>query len=247
MPGQEFFYAVLFSAVGLFGFGGLMAARQRQLRWNVADAANLRIGLEYGLCAAVFALLPFPLYYLLGVSVTIWHLSSFLLVCFMLVESIRIFYNIQALRMRWPLAMIAFLVFSAIFLTIELINTLWWGSLGVYAGGLLWILGVAGVQLVAFVCYARPPFAARYGSQPGRYAVRGFLTDRVHTDRLRSDHAAGYPNSPANGNAHTYRDPIQHAGRQQHADRNPVNRARVTHRGPVTDGFVRSDENAFWG
>lgn len=247
MPGQEFFYAVLFSAVGLFGFGGLMAVRQRQTRWNTAEAASLRIGLEYALSAAVFALLPFPLYYLLGVSVTIWHLTSFLLVCFMLVESARIFYNMQALRPGWPAAMGAFIVFSALFLTIELVNTVWWGSLGIYAGGLLWILGVAGVQLVAFVCYARPPFAARQESQSGQYAVRGLFTERVYTDRLRGDHAPGYSNGSAHLNAYAHHDAIQHAGRQQHADRHPVNRARVAHRRTVTDGFVRSDKNAFRG
>lgn len=239
MPGRDFLFAVMFVGAGFFGFGGLIGLRHRQAQWTLPDAINLRLALEYSLAAVIFALLPFPLYYIFGVKAVIWGLSSFLLALFLMTQTGRVFYHANLLTLRWPLVTILLLVLSVIFLTIEFVNTLRWSSMAGYAWGLLWILGVAGVQFVAFICYERPVAGGLHPGAPVVYGYRGALADRMVTERVRGGLRPADPDRTPDSHADVHPNALANARLERYTDRNAFTGPGDGYRRPVTHTAVR--------
>jgi hypothetical protein len=249
MPGNEFFFAVLVFGGAILGFGGLAGLRLKQRRWNGVEARGLRFALEFGLFTAVFALVPFVLFYLFSFETVVWRLSSLLLAAFLGTEMVRIAYQVWRFGALWPATTTLLLVFSGILLTIEGVNVLWWGALVGYAIGLLWIVILAGTQLIAFVCYDRSGISATQGYQvgnagrgdvdPGRYGHHGLLGQR-----LQRDHRADHPYGAAYDHADTQRHAVGNTGRSRHAHRLAFTRTRDGHGRTVANPVVRPDPDS---
>ncbi|HEX2622756.1 MAG TPA: hypothetical protein VHL11_21505 [Phototrophicaceae bacterium] len=160
MSGTEFFRLIVPTAMGLMGVTALMGVfRKRSGLWDAAEQAGLWLSLELGLVAVLFALLPYPLSYSFGITpeteTAIWRLGSLLLVLYLIFHMFLVNEKRRRFRAQYPLVMRFLLVLSGIFLTMEFVNAIWWGSLGGYTWGVLWLVALCGIQLIAFVCYDR--------------------------------------------------------------------------------------------
>jgi hypothetical protein len=236
MKGSEFFYAVMLIGTGLFGFGGLLALRRREAGWDEATAAGLRLALEFSLCAVILSLLPFVLFYMMDVDHVLWQVVSLFLALFLFAEIGIMAYKAQMLGLRWPVVSIFLLALSVVFLTIEVINTVWWRSLGWYAGGLTWVLGVAGVQFLAVAVYER--VSTGTADAAVHYGMR-----RVVAERVRSHSTASRPNGAPGSDINPYLDPVEYARHQRYAHRF-TNTHAAAHRGTNANTAVRSDAAA---
>lgn len=219
MNAYQFFIPSMFLGLLLLGFGGLAGLHAWRIRqyhyWDEVERTGLRWLLEFSLAAVVFALLPFPLYLLLGdgSGAFVWGISSLLLSGFMGAMIARITYKSQRYQANWPLMVVSLLVLSAILLTIEVVNVFWWRALGVYAMGVFWILTLSGIQFVIFITYERHPI-------PQHHPIGTVTAD----NRVQRNDAANYPNGTANGYSHVHRNPFDYARRQRYADRYPFTR-----------------------
>lgn len=242
MPGYEFLIVVMFIGVVIFGFAGMVAWRARQTQWDAAERSGIRLALELSFATVLLALLPFPLYYLFESGGVVWRLASVFSVIFLFVEGAKTFRQMTRYGAKWPALMISLLVLSGILLTIEMVNIFWWGSLAVYAFGLMWIVGLAGVQYISFVCYdldlllqkkthdsTQSAYAVHRAKQPGERVQRG----------SRADH----PNGKAHTSTNPYRDPVSYARRQRYAHRLPLAHEQRSYRGPLSDAAFRADED----
>ena len=247
MPGNEFFFAVLVFGSAVLGFGGLAGLRLKQGKWNGLEARGLRFALEFGLFSVIFALVPSVLYYLFNFETVVWRLSSLLLAAFIGTEMVRIVYQVWRFGALWPATTTLLLVFSGILLTIELINVLWWGTLVGYASGLLWIMLLAGIQFIAFVCYDRSGSIAiqqsykvgKTGRGPldsGGYGHHGLLGQR-----LQRNHRANHPHGAAYDHADSQHHPVGNAGRIRHRHRLAFTRSRDGDGRTVANPIVRAD------
>jgi hypothetical protein len=152
MNGSEFFIPVAISGVFLAGFTGLIAINRKMPSWDVAEQLSVRFSLEFCLFATLFALLPYPLYYL-GDETFALRISSMAMALFLGVEISRIRHYSRKFGSHWSFTMVLLLALSTIFLTIEFVNALVWNSLAGYTAGLLWIVLLAGIQFIAFIIY----------------------------------------------------------------------------------------------
>jgi hypothetical protein len=252
MTGREFFFfGVMVIGIGVLGTCGLAGLRAR--RWGLDDAerSGLQLALEFSLLAVVFALVPFAMHALFVFEAVAWQLSSLVLAALLLAQITRIGFMTYHLGARWPAATISLLVLSAILLTIELVNVIWWRGFSGYAVGLLWVLLLACVQFVAFVSYGQQSTEAA----PVVGTIRNYAQDRVAAgdsyhgilgERLRRNSSSGNPNRAPHAHRYTHRDPIHYARRQRYADRLANPRARHAHRRPFADTAAGRDYDDGW-
>jgi hypothetical protein len=245
LTGQEYLCLVLLIAATLFALGTVTGMRQKPTQWDAVAGLNLRISLEFSLSAVLFALVPFPLYHLFRLELVVWGLGSLLLALVLLVEIGRIYYKMNVLGARWPFIMATLLVLTSVVFTVEVVNFLWWNGLAGYAYGLLWLLIVAGLQLIAFIAYDAPlverdeaTFAAHRLENDPRYGHHGLLPERLRRER-RADHSNRAPNHYAN----PYSDPVAVAKRERYANRYPFTRPNTRAGGTLPHAAVRRDQN----
>jgi hypothetical protein len=159
MNGAEFFRIIVPTAMGFIGLTALLGVLRRGKSTDAAERAGLWLSLELGLMTTIFALLPFPLFYSFDTATTselfVWRLGSLLLVVYLALHLFVVNDNRRRFRAQYPQLMQLLLVLSGIFLTMEFVNAIWWGSLAAYTWGVLWLLALSGIQLIAFVCYDR--------------------------------------------------------------------------------------------
>lgn len=236
MHSTDFLFAVL--AVGLVFFGfGLIIGRYRRDQLDGAERFSLRLSLEWSLLAIAFALLPFPLFFVSGAERAVWGLASLLLGLVLLTQVIRIAAKLNVFAVRWPLALGLLLVLSAVFSTIELLNALFVRGLAWYAWGLLWLLMMAGLQVVAFLFYDRTTaYETLPLDIPPAYEHHNLVADRVRRDR-RASRTYGATVRYRHANF----DPITHARLERYADRYGVPRARDGNWRPFPNPVVRPD------
>jgi hypothetical protein len=208
MIAERFLFAVMILGAVFPGFTGIMAWQRKNRLWDEAEKATLRLSLTFGFFAVVFALLPFALYFVGGTMAFTWRLSSLIMVIYLFGAIWQGMALARRFKTQWPVASISLLVISTIFLTMELINAIWWSSLGAYALGLLWLLTLAGVQFIVFTAYDQQPMESR-----GAVSVAAY----THSDPLRlwRQRSAGYSNGAGYGHAHLnpYSDPHARLGR----------------------------------
>ncbi len=250
MVGSDFFIAVMLLGIGLLGSGGFAGLWIKQRHWSEAEEAGLRFMMEFSLAAVLLALMPFVLSYIIHSRSAVWRISSVFYSIFMFVEIGRIYFKANLLGVRRVWAAVFLLVLSVIMLTIELINLFWWGSLVGYAGGLLWLLTLAGIQFIAFVCHDRSAFS----SDVQRYTVAAVGQNKpvggayrhhgVLGERLQRDYPAHHPYRTAHRHRHTHRNPVEHARRERHAHRLAFTRTRAGYGRTVANPTVRSNQDA---
>ena len=240
MPGLEFLIVVTFVGVVLLGFSGLVGWRAKNAHWNAAERSSIRLALELSMATMLLSLLPFPLFYLFELEWVVWRFASVVIILFMFIEGNKVYRQMSRYGATWPVTMISLLVLSAILLTIEVVNVLMWGSLAVYAGGLLWILCLATIQFIAFVCYDLNLVPSQNKKEDRRsdYAIHnagGGMQRRSRTD---------YPNGKANGGTNIHRNAISYARSQRFAHHLPLAHDERSYRGPVSDAPFRADDDA---
>lgn len=234
MFGEAFFFITIIVGTLLFSVGGL-AGRQHK-RMSRAEIAGLRLLLELSLGVIVLALVPDVLFFFFALPGVVWRLASFTIAVFLLMEIGRVIEKTRTLGARWPGTMIFLLVLSGIMLTIELINMLWWSSLAGYTAGLLWILTLAGIQFIAFVCY--DPVA------PKRYSIQSVVSADGRYRQLQRDHRSDRANGPpfchTDHNAQTIGDRRS----QHHTHRLAFTRTRDGYGRTVANPAARSHTDA---
>ncbi len=195
LPDAAYFYGIVVLGMLLAGFSALVGLRA------IVDGDRrpglrrvLRLAVELGVAAALFALLPFVLSYLHDSDGFAWRTGSLLLALY----GGWVTWRLWRLKRGAGLSLIALLVFCAVFLTIEAVNAVWWSSLALYAGGLLWITALDGLLFIALVTYAHAPTHATR-PDPG-------LADAA-IERMRRQRIAGDPDGTAQPyrNVHDYR------------------------------------------
>lgn len=252
MNGTEFFRLVVAAAMGLLGITAVVGVLRRWMQADAAARAGMWIALEVGLVTILFALLPFPLTYSAVSEMVVWRFGSLMMVLYLTVHLLTVNENRRRYRAQYPVVMRLLLVLSGIFLTMEFINAIWWGSLAGYTWGVLWLLALTGIQLIAFVVYDRQtstvsaqilPYraapvetiaqAAGYGnrSDPGNDA-----RDAVAI-RVRGGNRPGDPDGASNHHPDDYarRDSLRRE-RYRYTDNHSV----YSYRRSVADATVRS-------
>lgn len=247
MRGLEVFLLIFLLALALFSFEALVGLRSYTTgRWNAISGVNLGVALEFTLGAIILSVLPFVLAVLLGMVPHIWGVGSFVLAVFLLLQIARIYVKMNTLQARWPLVMATLLVLSGIVLSIEVINSFWWGSLAWYAYGLLWIMAVAAIQLIAFALYdversdAFHPGLSPAPPQPVDHQprLRGLMPERMRRERR-----AAHPDRAPDDHANIYRDPVAFARRERYAHRYPLSGADTRPRRTNANPAVRPNPN----
>lgn len=249
MPGNEFFFAVLVFGSAILGAGGLAGLRLKQGKWNGVEVRGLRFALEFSLFSVVFALLPSVLYYLFNFETVVWRLSSLLLGAFIATEMVRIIYQVWRYGALWPTTTALLLVFSGILLTIEFINVLWWGVLAAYASGLLWILILAGIQYIAFVCYDRSGTTETQDYSVGKTtrglgSTGGYGHHGILGQRLQRHDRANHPHRAAHDHGDAQRHPVRNARRLRHRHRLAYTRSGDGDSRTVANPTVRPDPDS---
>jgi hypothetical protein len=232
MNGTEFFKIIVPTAMGFIGLTALLGIFRRGKSLDAAERAGLWLSLELGLMTTIFALLPFPLFYSFDTATAselfVWRLGSLLLVVYLTLHLFVVNDNRRRFRAQYPEMMRLLLVLSGIFLTMEFVNAIWWGSMAGYTWGVLWLLALSGIQLIAFVCYDRQTTLLS-----GFSAYRQPVVDQ----RVRGVERAGDSNRPPVANANDHgsgnrlnRDPYRYT------DDNAV----YSYRRSVSDATVRT-------
>jgi len=221
MTGVTFLLITLIPGISLLGLGGILGLR-RSL--DAGQREDLRLLLELSLFTVLFTLLPLALSAIFHHEPFVWRMASLALGVFLFVHVGRSYYKINVYGMRWPFAMISLLVLSAILLTIEIINVLWWAAAGAYIWGVLWMLTLSGIQFIAFVLYDRNlPISRTPVGTPQIFSLEDTRPDYrvpdVLRQRVQRDHATSRADGTANNYPHTYRDPVSYARRERYANR----------------------------
>ena len=252
MNGSSFFYGVIICGLGILGLNGVVGlrvtarphwGRRETRRWR----REWRSVMELGFFALVFALVPLLLSTIMDFETVIWRLASLTLAAFLATYLARLGYRARRYGVLWPGATILLLVILAILLTIEMVNMLWWGALASYAGGLLGILTLAGIQLITVVGYDRADFAQilplfqQLPKTSGRGArSRDYRHHGVLGQQLQRHHRPDHPDGAPDGHGDLHRHPHPHAQRLRHTHRLAFTRARDRNRRPFTNPAARS-------
>jgi hypothetical protein len=157
MEGESFLLTVAQLGFALAGFAALLSVfRRTETRWSFSELAGQSLIIESSLSAALFALLPFPLFYVVGE--TVWQLCSALLVIFFVLwGSFDYRRTGQASRRDQlfinrlsPSSLLYLLALIGVAL-LQLANVLDGGTVPSYMAGLLWLLIAAGSQFMIFI------------------------------------------------------------------------------------------------
>lgn len=260
--GTEFFQMAVLTALSLLGITAILGVIRKRSHWDRAERVGLWLSLEIGLFAVLFALLPQPLNYTFGVEDVAWRFGSLALTMYFGFLVLTINSKQRQFGAQFPLVMRLLLAICVIFLTMELVNAVWWGSLAGYAFGVLWLVALAGIQFIAFVCYDRFDLQERYETitqnqpqtQPASATIRQHATHppnslaggggiHAHSiqsaDGLRSSASTGHPNGAPNNHAYQHttgrlpRDPNRYSNDHQ----------SPTYGGTIADPAVRTHQN----
>ena len=161
MPGTDYLYAIAQVAVALIGFSGVVAALQvrSSAEYSEQDAALLRLLIERGMVALVFALLPALLSLLMLSGQVLWFWCSTLLATYTLISFLRLvrrraFYMFGHSRVRrWGFYAATFVALTTA-LVLQLLNAfavLPNPGVGWYALGTTWFLVAGGMLFVQLV------------------------------------------------------------------------------------------------
>jgi hypothetical protein len=128
----------------------------------------------------------------------------------------------------------ALLTFTGIMVLMEFANAVLWSSLGVYTGGLLWIVTLCGIQFIAIVAYE---------NQSGFSHVDGDWSNMRMRGRMRGGNGTDHPNGTANLYANIH--PDSPAPRQLGRDPNRYSDQRAANGRAVANPAVRANSNGF--
>lgn len=246
--GSVFFYGVLFAGVSLLGAVVYSWVTHRRIGWrDESERASLRLALEFSLGVVAFALIPFLFHRIFQFETVAWQLCSLAIAMFLIVQIMRISYAAHVYGVRWPIVLISLLVLSGILLTIEVVNVFRWQSFAGYAGGLAWILILAGIQFAAYVYYVRFGASQFVFSSPetGFQDVELFAAGYhgILGERLRRDRRANHPDRSPYRYRHVHRDPVSYARRQRYAHRLANPYAYRAYRRAITNAAFWADED----
>jgi hypothetical protein len=222
LTGVEFFTLVAALGALFAGFTEIVILLRRRGRGfyalDLAERDGLTLSLEFNIFAVVFSLLPFPLFYSGRSEAFAWRLSSMALALFLSFELFKAIGRARRHAVRWPTLMGALVAGTGLVIGMAFLNAIWWSSLAVYTGGLLWIMLLCGVQFAAIVSYEHHyGFAPTPGVDDAHAGRRG----EPFRGRLRRFGGGGHPNRApdahpdGDGHGHGYprlgRDPNRYA------------------------------------
>jgi len=160
MKGESFLVAVAQIGIMLGGFAGFVSMfRQTGREWIPQEIEGIKLIIQCTFGTTCFALLPFPLFFMLGVETTVWRISSLFLASFLAFEILLQRSKVKKLTgmgapPRGPMVLLFFIPVSILFVA-QLLNTFRWSSIAALAWGLLYLLVAAGIQLFIFLVHFR--------------------------------------------------------------------------------------------
>ena len=142
MIGESFLLGVAQIGMVLAGFGGVVAVfRHTHQHWLSREIMAVRFMFEHSFAVVFFSLVPFLFLYASIADVFIWKLVSFFLALFLVFEIWITSFRLKQVTSRYPrLLKYTFFLPSLFFFEVEILNSILWGSLSIYALGLLWLL-----------------------------------------------------------------------------------------------------------
>lgn len=235
MAGTLFFYAIILLSVGIFIGFSYFKLRGQQYFIHDGVAITVRVGSEHSLLALIFAVLPFLMYELLAVRVMTWDVTSLLLGVVMLFAWGRIVWVARTLHIRWHLFNIIIVALYGIIAIITLANAFWWHTLEGYMFGVMWMVGIALVQLFTLVYFDPDPIPK---TNSIRYHYHGSLLGRLWRNRR-----SGRPNRSPNNHTVAHTNPVDHARRERYTDGFAFTRPPKSNRRSVAHTTLRSNKN----
>lgn len=159
MKSESFLIGVAQIGMVFTGVTGIVAMfRHTDQGWLAREILAVRFILEHSFAVVFFALLPILFSYMCITEPTILRMVSLPLSCFFVFQIYITDYRTKRVPSRKPrLLLYTFLYPALFFFEVELLNTIWWGSLPVFIFGLLWLLIPPGVQFYLFVLFLRSP------------------------------------------------------------------------------------------
>ncbi|GEM_PF-889859 len=185
MKGESFLVAVAQIGIMLGGFAGFVSMfRQTGREWIPQEIEGIKLIIQCTFGTTCFALLPFPLFFMLEVETAVWRTSSFFLACFLAFEILLQRAKVKKLTgmgapPRGPMVLFFFIPTSILFIA-QLLNTFRWSSIAALAWGLLYLLVAAGIQLFNFLIHFRLD-SNKENSQPKTVAKEESVV--VNTER----------------------------------------------------------------
>jgi hypothetical protein len=151
-----------------------------------AQQVGQRYALEFSVAAVFFAVMGLISYLLWGddgIGGAILRLESLLLGGFIALQMVRAINNTRRFGARSRIMLVLMLAISAFFLTIEVVNAVWWSETPFYLYGIMWILTLGALQLAAVMVDA-------HAETPQAFRSRGAFLRRFTRQRVRGERAA---------------------------------------------------------
>lgn len=238
-------HSFLVVSLPLFVLTAFIGLRYRRQSLHPAEVASLRFALEFSHAAVILAVVPLFLGLIFRYERAVWGLSSLIAGGFLLFEIVRAWRAAGLYVVRWPVVFISYLVLSAIMLTIEVLNLLWWQSEIAYATGLFWIVLIAGVQLTAFICYVpiQPTDRSHHSDRAERPVSYHTAADPGRAQWMRRRNSAGHPNTATNGRTNSHANTNGDTRSERYAHRLAFTHRSRDRRGTVPNTAVRPNRN----
>lgn len=158
LSGESFLLRLSQIGIVFAGFTSLVGAfRQASREWTPTEINGLKLMLEHNLAEVLFALLPFPLFYLFRSEQVVWGIASLFLVFFLAFEWFIQYRRAQRVPPRRPPLFWCPFLTSVLFCLIQLLNVALWRSVSAYALGLLWLLVPPALQFQTFLFFLEGP------------------------------------------------------------------------------------------
>lgn len=162
-----------------------------------AQQVGLHYALTFSIAAVFFAsvgLMSHRLWGNEGVGGAILRLESLLLTGFIGLQMVQAINNARRFGARSRILLALMLAISAVFLTIEVVNAVWWSETRFYLYGIAWILTLGALQLAAVMVDA-------HAETPSTVRSRGALLRRFSRQRVRGERATGDSDSTPKSHA----------------------------------------------
>lgn len=192
-----FFHIAILIGMTFTGLIAIIAALRRDLLVDAAERAGVRLSLAFALSASFFGFLPLALLDIGLPDRVNLRIDSLLMALFLAYQILVALVYARVYRMRFRYTMIFLLVVSAFFVTIELLNSLWWSSLEPYVLGLSWLMLLAGVQFAAYASYdnyrQNHPAIVLRRFRERLWGIRPTGYTHVKTNRYRDNNRHRFP------------------------------------------------------
>jgi small-conductance mechanosensitive channel len=170
LPQQELLVGLAQIALTLTGFAALVTVfRKADDSWQPSEILGLYIILEFSIGSTFFAMFPVLIGYLIETEKSVWQISAFILVVFVLVWCLLMLTRVMRVRRTFgvwgvsSLIVVLLIIFPIPLLVLQIANILWLDNFAIYFLHVMYLMMVSGAQFIIFIYNSA---GARYETQP---------------------------------------------------------------------------------